>query len=183
MHRQGWSVTGLDVSAAAVATVERKLGVPALLGSLPHPDLERGSFDVITMWHSLEHVHHPLPILQAARELLAPGGKILVAVPNFAGLPFEWFGPSWFALDLPRHLVHFTPNTLIAMLAKAGFASIKIRMIRHDDWLRSSARLACRKSNPPGWQKMLTHKYPARMAAWACYLLGRSDCMLATATV
>ncbi len=182
MHRQGWNVTGIDASPAAVATVERRLGLPAFLGSLPNPQLVPGSFDVITMWHSLEHVHNPLRVLQAAKELLAPDGKLLVAVPNIDGLPFRWFGSSWFALDLPRHLSHFKPDTLRAMLAKTGFETIKIRQIRHDDWLRSSAKLACSRPHPTLWQKLLSNKVVSRFMAWACYVLGRSDCMLATAT-
>src|SRR5262249_36333153 len=82
MPRQGWPVTGLDASRRAVQRVRAELGLPALVGSLPHPELAPDSFDVITMWHSLEHVHAPREVLREARRLLAPGGRLLVAVPN-----------------------------------------------------------------------------------------------------
>jgi len=183
MHRQGWSVTGVDVAPAAIEMVKSAVGVRALQGTLPHPDLEPASFDVITMWHSLEHAHRPLSVLRAARQLLAPSGKLLIAVPNLAGWPFRWFGPSWFGLDLPRHLCHFTPTTLKLMLAEAGFPGAAVRMIRHSDWLRSSAKLACARPHVTAWQRGLTLKPLARLAAWSCYLFGRSDCMLATAQV
>ena len=116
MHRQGWKVIGVDPSAAAVDYVRHELGLPALVGSLPHEDLHDGYFDVITMWQSLEHVHWPMEVLRAARRLLAPGGKLIVAVPNIDSLPFRWFGQTWIGLDLPRHLSHFAPSTLTHML-------------------------------------------------------------------
>ena len=54
-----------------------------------------------------------VPVLREARDLLAPGGKLVVAVPNIDSLPFRWFGRHWFGLDLPRHLTHFTPASLV----------------------------------------------------------------------
>lgn len=183
MAEQGWHVTGVDFSESTVAAVRSRLNVRMVCGSLPHGDLKPGSFDVITMWHSLEHVHRPLEVLQSAHELLAPGGKILVAVPNMASLPFKWFRSSWFALDLPRHLTHFTPKSLSAMMSRAGFLDVKVRSIRHSDWLRSSAKLASARPHASFWQRLLTRKPAARITAWMCYVLGQSDCMLATARV
>jgi 2-polyprenyl-3-methyl-5-hydroxy-6-metoxy-1,4-benzoquinol methylase len=158
LQRAGWQVTGMDVSAEAVQTVRRKLGVPALQGSLPHADLRDESFDVITMIHSLEHVHQPLEVLRAAHRLLAPGGQVVVAVPNIDSLAFRWFGPAWYALDLPRHLTHFAPPSLALMLHEAGFVPGPTRMVGHSEWLRASARLAGRRwlrPRPLAW--LTTH--------------------------
>jgi SAM-dependent methyltransferase len=181
MHQKGWQVTGLDVSSAAVGQVRDGLGLRALLGSLPHPDLRPGSFDVITMWHSLEHVHRPMTVLQEAYRLLAPGGKLLVAVPNIDSLPFRWFGPAWFGLDLPRHLTHFAPWTLHLMLENVGFVVDPVRMIRHSHWLRTSARLSTRTGNAPRWHRLLKAKPTSRLATWYSYLTSQSDCMIMTA--
>src|SRR5207249_972451 len=82
MKHQGWQVTGLDVSAETVERIRDELGVRALTGTLPHAELEAGAFDVVTMWHSLEHVHDRLGVLRAAYDLLTPGGRLMVAVPN-----------------------------------------------------------------------------------------------------
>ena len=120
MAEQGWQVTGLDAAVGAVARV-RDQGLFALEGSLPHPHLRAASFDVVTMWHSLEHVHAPLAILREAFRLLVPGGKLVVAVPNRASWAATAFGPVWFGLDLPRHLTHFDPETLAKMLTASGF--------------------------------------------------------------
>jgi SAM-dependent methyltransferase len=181
MADQGWSVTGLDASVGAVRRVQEELGLAALVGTLPHPDLDPGSFEVVTMWHSLEHVHDPVGILREAFKLLVPGGKLVVACPNVEGWPFKWFGKSWFGLDLPRHLTHFTPATLAETLAVAGFQVEAVRMIRHSDWLRSSAKLAVRACKAGVIARALTWKPMAKAAAAVCHAFGKSDCMMAIA--
>src|SRR5207244_3893587 len=158
--------------------VQEELGLRALVGSLPHPDLRPCSFDVVTMWHSLEHVHDPLAILREAYQLLVPGGKLIVACPNIDGLPFRWFGPAWFGLDLPRHLTHFTPLTLQVMLERVGFRVGPTRMVRHSQWLRASARLACLNPRGPHWHRWLKSKAVSRAVTWYGSLTGQSDCML-----
>ena len=181
MADQGWRVTGLDAAVGAVRQIQEELGLAALVGSLPHPDLAPCSFDVVTMWHSLEHVHRPLAILREAYQLLVPGGRLVVATPNIESLPFYWFGPSWFGLDLPRHLTHFTPKSLRAMLETAGFRVEMVRMLRHSDWLRSSAKLAAAQDRGSWWAKLLRWKPAAKAVAWGCYATGMSDCMMAVA--
>lgn len=181
MADQGWAVTGLDAAVGAVEEVRAQHGLAALVGTLPHPDLRPGSFDVVTMWHSLEHVHRPLELLREAFRLLVPGGKLIVAAPNIDSVPYRVFGRSWFGLDVPRHLTHFTPATLTAMLHAAGFRPDPVRHLRHADWLRSSARLACRQGTGGALAKALTWKPLAKAAAWACYAAGGSDCMVCVA--
>jgi 2-polyprenyl-3-methyl-5-hydroxy-6-metoxy-1,4-benzoquinol methylase len=181
MDRQGWQVTGVDISPIALDRIRTKLGLRALLGSLPHEQLKPGSFDVITMWHSLEHVHEPLTVLSEARHLLAPGGRLLVAAPNIASLPFHWFGPAWYGLDLPRHLTHFSPATLRAMLTRAGFRIIQLRMLRHSRWLRTSAQLACRQAPYSKWRRWMAGKITSRLITMCCLLSRQSDCILVTA--
>jgi SAM-dependent methyltransferase len=181
MHQQGWKVTGLDVAGPAVERIRSELGLTALVGTLPHPQLQPASFDIITMWHSLEHVHNPAEILRQAYFHLAPTGKLVVAVPNIDSLPFKWFGHCWYGLDLPRHLTHFSPQTLRWMLERSGFRVGPIRMVRQTSWLRSSARLASEKKCEPRWARLLTRRGGSRLAAWWACLIGRSDYMLVTA--
>jgi SAM-dependent methyltransferase len=182
MHALGWQVTGLDVSAAAVNRVRNEIGLRAYLGSLPHPQLEPASFDVISMRHSLEHVHFPLNVLREARQLLVPGGKLVISVPNIDSLPFRWFGSAWYGLDLPRHLTHFAPWTLQLMLERAGFEVGPIQMVRHSQWMRASARLACRTGRATLWHRLLTNRAVSRLASRYCYLMRQSDCITVTAT-
>ncbi len=181
MADHGWQVTGLDAAVGAVERIQNELGLPALAGTLPHPDLVPASFDVVTMWHSLEHVHAPRDILREAFRLLVPGGQLIVAVPNRASWAARAFGPDWFGLDLPRHLTHFTPDTLATMLTASGFRVGDVKLVRHSDWLRSSAKLAARSPDAARWQTALTWKPLAKTAAWLAYMARASDCMLAVA--
>lgn len=180
MYKRGWHVLGMDASAAAVYRVRTELGLPAKLGSLPHAELEPESFDVITMWESLEHVHDPVEVLRQAHQLLVPGGKIFISVPNIDSLPFRWFGHAWSALDLPRHLTHFAPWTLRLMLQRAGFLPGKARMVRHSNWLRKSASLACRDPRA-SWRRLLKLKTTSRLLTWYSARTSQADCMMMAA--
>jgi SAM-dependent methyltransferase len=77
--------------------------------------------DAVVMWHSLEHVPDPAATMTRAREILRPGGLIVVAAPNIASLQASVGGRNWFHLDLPRHRSHFTPDGLRALMSRTGF--------------------------------------------------------------
>lgn len=83
-------------------------------------------FDRIVFWHALEHLHRLVESLDRARELLKPGGQLVIAVPNLDGADARRYGPSWIALDAPRHLYHFTPETLGKLLEKHGFSVLDL---------------------------------------------------------
>lgn len=79
-------------------------------------NLNPNSFDIIVIWHVLEHLTDPISTLAKARELLKPMGKLIIAVPNFDSLQRRLFSKHWFHLDLPRHIFHFNKKTLIDIL-------------------------------------------------------------------
>ena len=183
MHALGWKVTGVDVSADVVERIKAELGLEAHAGTLPHPALPAASFDAVTMWQALEHVHQPLETLRAAHRLLVPGGKVVVAVPNIDSLPFQWFGTHWYGLDVPRHLTHFTPPTLRQMLERAGFRVHRLHMIRHPGWIRHSVPLLRR--TPTASKAMcglLTSRVGSGLASWLSFAARKSDCIVAVAT-
>jgi 2-polyprenyl-3-methyl-5-hydroxy-6-metoxy-1,4-benzoquinol methylase len=177
----GWDVTGLDTSPAAVRAVTEDLGLKAHVGTLPHSQLRPCSFEVVTMWHSLEHVHDPLGVLREAYHLLVPGGRLVVACPNIESWAFRRYAESWFGLDLPRHLTHFTPTTLGRMLQTAGLRVMDVRGVRHSGWLRASARRAIATPLGDWLDRVFQWKPAAKVAAWAVYAAGQSDSLLAVA--
>jgi SAM-dependent methyltransferase len=127
-------------------------------------------------------VHRPREVLREAHRVLVNGGKLLVAVPNIDSLPYRWFGKHWFGLDLPRHLTHFTPQTLSLMLERCSFQPGPVRLLRHSHWLCCSARLACQERRSPYWHRWLATRPLSRLVTWYSYLTSQADCLLATAT-
>jgi len=181
MAAQGWEVTGLDAAVGPVHRIQEEYGLRALVGDLPHSELEPCTFDVVTMWHSLEHVQEPLATLREAYRLLVPGGKLIVACPNIDSWAFRRFGRHWFGLDVPRHLTHFTPTTLQVMLHTAGFRAAVVRSIRHSVWMKHSARLAGRVQKPGLANRLLSSKFGSKFWAWVIYTFNLGDCVLLVA--
>ena len=83
-------------------------------------DIEENSFDIVVIWHVLEHLTNPTATLKKVQQILKPGGKLIVAVPNFGSLQSRLFGKHWFHLDLPRHTYHFTQPSLQSILDSVG---------------------------------------------------------------
>lgn len=81
-----------------------------------------GPFEVISFWHSLEHFRDPRAAVESAAKLLAPGGTLIVAVPDAGGFQARAAGAHWFHLDVPRHLFHFTNRALKGLLERTGLA-------------------------------------------------------------
>ncbi|HLI27380.1 MAG TPA: class I SAM-dependent methyltransferase [Chloroflexota bacterium] len=132
-RQRGWSVAGVEVSASAARFARETYGLPVHLGPLRAAPYAPGSFDVVTIRHVLEHVPDPLGMVLDARRLLAPGGLLLVAVPNFASLAARLFGPDWWWVDPPTHLYYFTRATLSRLLARAGVVPLDYSTERCDD--------------------------------------------------
>jgi SAM-dependent methyltransferase len=107
----GWSMFGVDPAPQAAAAARRR-GATVHEGTLAAAPWPPASFDLITFSHSLEHIPLPLAELRAARELLAPGGRIAIEAPNWRCWQRHLFRGRWFPLDLPRHLQHFSPRAL-----------------------------------------------------------------------
>ncbi len=115
----GWECHGTELSEESAAHA-RSRGIQVHIGSLTEETYAAGSFDVITSWHSLEHMVDPRAVIRHAAGWLRPGGVLLVAVPDFGSLQARFGGPLWFHLDPPRHLFHFNRAALGRMLREEG---------------------------------------------------------------
>ena len=117
---RGWQVTGVEPSEEACEEANSR-GAPTLPGTLATVSSSLdANFDAVLFQHSLEHVAEPLDDLRLARQLLRPGGLLLVSLPNFGSWQARRFGSNWFHLDLPRHRSHFTARGIDLLLRRAG---------------------------------------------------------------
>ena len=89
-----------------------------LQGDLHAIDLPEGAFDLIFLWHTLEHMDNPQLIMSRLYELLTPKGAIIVAVPNFSSMEARRFKQFWFHLDIPWHRYHFDERSIRYLIRK-----------------------------------------------------------------
>jgi SAM-dependent methyltransferase len=114
----GWRVAGIEIDP--VAASKAKMVTPdVFVGDPVDAPFAPGAFDVVTSFHVVEHLTRPVAALARMIEWLAPNGLLIVEVPNAGGAGGRLFGRYWSGLDFPRHLVHFTPATMTAMVERA----------------------------------------------------------------
>lgn len=130
---KGWQCFGVEISPQA-SDDARCMGLDVATGEIEDVNYPDGFFDVITMYHVLEHLHDPREALSRAYRLLRRKGLLVVAVPNFDSLQARIFRQRWYHLEVPRHLYHFTPRTLKMLLDEVGFKVLETRWfsLEHD---------------------------------------------------
>ena len=117
MQQNGWEVTGLEPDEVAreraLADNKMRLLDTGELFSLPAE-----SYDAITLWHVLEHVHDLHGYIKQIKQLLKPGGCLFIAVPNYTSYDAGYYRQFWAAYDVPRHLYHFSPVAMSRLLQR-----------------------------------------------------------------
>jgi 2-polyprenyl-3-methyl-5-hydroxy-6-metoxy-1,4-benzoquinol methylase len=122
----GWHCWGLDLSPFAVEKARQYVPQATIFeGTLESLPIQE-AFDVIVMSQVLEHVPQPVATLQRCLDLLLPGGRLIISIPNVVSWESRVFGKYWVGLDIPRHLVHFPEAVLRRLLANLGL-SVQIR--------------------------------------------------------
>lgn len=133
MKSSGWEVTGLEPDPEARKVAQQDHGIVlndmSLLGALPPH-----SFDAITLWHVLEHVHDLQGYVKRINEVLAADGTLFIAVPNFLSADAVYFGEHWAAYDVPRHLYHFSPGSMQQLLQPHGLKIASQIPMRFDSY-------------------------------------------------
>lgn len=157
LRDSGWTVYGVEFHPSG-ASRARAQGLEIFEGNFTRGAVPWRDLDIVRMWHVLEHLSEPRAALAKAYELLAPGGELIVGVPNASALYRRLFGARWAAIQAPQHLIHFTPATLRRMVADAGFADIRIQQGSVGTGLSSIAAWC-----PKSWERVLMN--PACRAA------------------
>jgi 2-polyprenyl-3-methyl-5-hydroxy-6-metoxy-1,4-benzoquinol methylase len=119
LKRQGCDCYGLERTEFPLN--RHSDGIHFFKGKLQEISFKDHFFDAAVLWHVLEHLDNPIPIIQESARILKSGGILAIAVPNFGSFQAKLFRASWFHLDLPRHTYHFEPDTLLRCLTQSGF--------------------------------------------------------------
>lgn len=148
MKKAGWNVTALEPDATARANAKKDFDIE-LLSTENLFSLQPNTFDVITLWHVLEHVHQLHKYLDTFYSLLKENGTLIIAVPNYTSYDAEHYSANWAAYDVPRHLYHFSPKSMNMLLNSHNFKLIKQRPMWFDSFYVSllSEKYITGKSN------------------------------------
>lgn len=154
VKKSGWEVAGIEPSNDAKAIAQTRLGFKPLDPS-SYASLPDHSFDVITMWHVLEHVDDLKSQTSELLRLLKPGGRLIIALPNYQSFDCQYYNDKWAAWDLPRHLNHFSPECIHEIIESVGFKYIDNLRLIWDSYYISFLS-----------EKYLNHSLPLFRGSW-----------------
>ncbi len=124
LQQKGYQCQGIELSRAARSlSKEKGLRVHEKLSDLASVP----TFDIITLWHVLEHLADPMATLVQLKGMLKPNGLLVIAVPDRESWDAKHYGSKWAAWDVPRHLSHFRRHDILSALKRAGFTNIRVR--------------------------------------------------------
>lgn len=126
--KSGWNVVGAEPNESARKLANNK-GIELFENT---SNLENSSFDVITMWHVLEHVENLDEQVTELKRLLKPKGTLLIAVPNYRSYDAKYYKRFWAAYDVPRHLWHFSKKSIKVIFGKSDFKVVEILPMKWD---------------------------------------------------
>ena len=130
---QNWKTKGLEPDADARSLALKNNGVETeSLDALR--SIEDGSYDIISMWHVLEHVYNLNDDISEYKRILKSGAHLIVAVPNCSSHDSDHYQEHWAALDLPIHLYHFQPKNIEDLFQKHGMELVEILPMKFDSY-------------------------------------------------
>ena len=133
MKENGWRVEGVEPDPQAIERAKQQYGI----NLKPSPEIfsyQPSTFDAVTMWHVLEHVHELHEYIKHIKSICKPTGKIFVAVPNFTSFDADHYGSAWAAYDVPRHLYHFSPASMHELMRRHRCVIEKIQPMWFDSF-------------------------------------------------
>ena len=127
VSKEGYTVQGIEPSAPARAHIPATIPVASNLQALPVK-----IYDVITLWHVIEHVYRLRETLRELKARMSPGAALFLAVPNHEAQDASQYGENWAAYDVPRHLWHFNRKSMATFLQQEGLRITAILPMKLD---------------------------------------------------
>jgi len=133
LKQRGFDVTGVDTSEEASRIAATENGVRVIVGSLDEATFAAKSFELVTLFHVLEHVTNPREVLASVHRILTTDGVIVLQVPNIDSWQFRWFGAQWYGLDIPRHVIDYSHSAIVRVVEETGFTVRRVRQFNLRD--------------------------------------------------
>jgi 2-polyprenyl-3-methyl-5-hydroxy-6-metoxy-1,4-benzoquinol methylase len=130
-QQHDWQISGVEPNETARKQAENKTSIEI---SPELNDVVGGTFDVITLWHVLEHLPSLEQTMNKLKSLLAPNGILIIAVPNYQAYEESIFKENWAAYDVPRHLYHFNQKAVITLADKYGLKVVRTSPMKLDSY-------------------------------------------------
>jgi len=133
MSKKGWEITALEPDAASRERAFNNYSIQVEPIDALHL-LHENKYDVITLWHVLEHVHDLNEYMACFYKLLKPNGRLIIAVPNYNSYDAGYYKKYWAAYDVPRHLYHFSPRSMNFLTKKFNMELVQIKPMWFDSF-------------------------------------------------
>lgn len=131
LNRENWSLFGIEMSAEAARTAQARTSAQVFVGDILDAPYLAESFDVVTCFDVLEHVYEPRKVLEKVRYWLKPGGIFYTLVPNIDSGEARLFKSYWYGLELPRHISHFSLDSLRYLAQSVGLEDVSVEAHRN----------------------------------------------------
>ena len=133
MTKKGWDVTALEPDAASRLRAYNNYTIKVEPIEALY-QLHENTYDVITLWHVLEHVHDLNEYMACFYKLLKPNGRLIIAVPNYTSYDARYYKKYWAAYDVPRHLYHFSPRSMNFLTKKFSMELVQLKPMWFDSF-------------------------------------------------
>lgn len=164
MRSLGWQVQGVEFSEEGVR-VCRIADLPVHHGDLASACFADASFDLVTVRHVIEHIAEPNSFMAELVRVLKPNGRLIIETPNSEALGRAWFGPNWYANDVPRHLILFSPRNLALLAQRHGLHEAALEMETSPKIFLNSLDYVTHNRGKPSrkvrWRRFLARLYVA----------------------
>jgi 2-polyprenyl-3-methyl-5-hydroxy-6-metoxy-1,4-benzoquinol methylase len=137
MKLKGYNAFGMELEQDARNFASQNFGLELFSPEYILEQDVKDTYDIITLWHVMEHLHDPVKYLTWIHQSLKPDGVLLIALPNSNSFDAKYFKEYWAAYDVPRHLWHFTPETFKKYLVQFGFELKQIKRLPFDAYYNS----------------------------------------------